>query len=132
MAASTWASNVVAMADMPDEKSAQLKHLVDTLEPGSEKPYGEDELLDEIIDSIPIVPIGFYEEHQDCLRERRFFEAQDFVFNISKGRYHALKKEAKLEVEKIGRQQLLYGRFSYQKGLGPDFGSRQTLPVDFL
>jgi CRISPR-associated endonuclease/helicase Cas3 len=121
-----------AFLKIANDKSAQLQGLISTLEPGSEKPHDEVELLDEIIDSIPIVPVGLHEEHQSCLRDRRFFDAQDFVFNISKGRYHALKKRGKLHLEKINEHPHLYGLFTYQEGVGPDFDSHQALPTEFL
>lgn len=110
-----------------NEKSVQLRRLISSLEPGSETPHDEAELLDEIIDSIPIVPVCFREEHQNCLRERRFFDAQDFVFNISKGRYHALKNQNKLHPEPVDGQSHLYGLFAYQEGLGPNFDSYELI-----
>jgi CRISPR-associated endonuclease/helicase Cas3 len=121
-----------AFLKIANDKNAQLRRLISTLEPGSEKPHDEAELLDEIIDSIPIVPVGFHLEHQSCLRDRRFFDAQDFVFNISKGRYHALKKQGKLHLEKVDGQPYLYGLFLYQEKVGPDFDSYQALPTEFL
>jgi CRISPR-associated endonuclease/helicase Cas3 len=113
-----------------NQKSEQLRRVVSRLEPGNEKPYGEDELLDDLIDSIPIVPICFYEAHKSCLHEGRFFDAQDFVFNVSKGRYHGLKKDAKLHQEQIEKQYHLYGLFPYNESLGPDFDGYETLPTE--
>lgn len=109
-----------------------LQRLVDMLEPGSEQPREDDELLDELIDSIPVVPIRFYREHQACLEEGRFLDAQGFVFNISKGRFHALKNAGKLHSEKKNKQSWLYGLFPYMSELGPDFQGYESLPIDFL
>ncbi len=119
-----------AFLKIANDKSAQLRKLISTLEPGSEKPHDESELLDEIIDSIPIVPVGFREEHQSCLRDRRFFDAEDFIFNISKGRYHALKKQGKLHPDKVDRQSHLYGLFPYLERVGPDFDGYESLPTE--
>lgn len=107
------------------EKQIQLQRLVDSLEPGNEKPFSDTDLLDELIDSIPIIPIRFQEEHQACLREGRYFDAEDFVFNISRGRYHALDKKAMLQREKepVSGQVVLYGLFEYIDQIGPDFDS---------
>ncbi len=109
------------------EKQMRLQQLVDSLEPGNENPYSDTDLLDELIDSLPIIPIRFREEHQTCLREGRFFDAEDFVFNITKGRYHALNNKAKLqrEVEPLSSQSFLYGLFEYKDTVGPDFDSVQ-------
>lgn len=115
-----------------NDKSTQLRRLINMLEPGSEKPHNEAELLDELIESIAIVPIGFHEKHQDCLRDRRFFDAEDFVFNISKGRYHALKKQGKLHPEPVDGQSHLYGLFAYQEGVGPDFDNYEPIPPVIL
>lgn len=112
-------------------KRDRLGQVISSLEPGSEKSRSEDELLDDLIDSIPIVPIAFYEEHYACLVEKRFFDAQDYVFNISKGRYHALKKEGKLNSILVNGQQHLYGLFDYKKGIGPDFDTESST-TDFL
>jgi hypothetical protein len=76
------------------------------------------------------VPVCFYEAHKSCLHEGRFFDAQDFVFNISKRRYRGLKKDAKLHQEQIEKQYHLYGLFPYSEGLGPDFDSYEALPVE--
>jgi CRISPR-associated endonuclease/helicase Cas3 len=105
------------------EKSTQLRNLISTLEPGNEKSHGDDELLDELIDSIPVVPIGFYDEHQACLREGRYFDAQDYLFNITKGRYHALKNRGQIDArpDPNSRQKTLYGLFEYIGRIGPDF-----------
>lgn len=116
--------------EIASQKSEQLRRVVSRLEPGNERPYGEDELLDDLIDSIPIVPICFYEAHKNCLDEGRFFDAQDFVFNISKRRYRGLKREAKLYQEQIERQYHLYGLFPYNENLGPDFGGHETLRTE--
>ncbi len=109
-------------------KQEQLKVIINALRPGNEKSRREEDLLDDMIDSIPIVPIRFQEEHQSYLRDRRFFDAQDFVFNISKGRYHALKKQDKLDPDEVDGQTYLYGRFAYQESVGPDFDIHE-LPV---
>lgn len=105
----------------------RLQNLVDSLEPGNEKPYSDNDLLDELIDSIPIIPIRFREEHQRCLWESRFFDAEDFVFNITKGRYHALNNKAQLqrEPEPSSNQSFLYGLFEYKDEIGPNFESTQ-------
>jgi CRISPR-associated endonuclease/helicase Cas3 len=98
-----------------------LRQITDRLEPGSEHPSTEDTLLDDLIDSIPIVPIRFLDDYRACFEEGRFFDAQDYVFNITRGRYHMLKKLDKLQSEKIRNQTLLFGRFPYEDGMGPDF-----------
>lgn len=116
--------------EIASQKSEQLRRVVSKLEPGNERPYGEDELLDDLIDSIPIVPVCFYEAHKNCLHEGRFFDAQDFVFNISKRRYRGLKRDAKLHQEQIEKQYHLYGLFPYNEGLGPDFDSYETIPLE--
>jgi CRISPR-associated endonuclease/helicase Cas3 len=118
--------------EIANAKSQQLRRLIGSLEPGSEKPYEEEELLDELIDSIPIVPARHYEEHREHLLDRRFFDAQDFVFNISKRRYHALKKEGKLHQETVDRHSCLYGLFPYEEGVGPNFNAYEPLPTTFL
>ena len=100
------------------EKAGQLKQLVNNLEAGSEKPFDES-VFD--IDSIPIVPARFSQEHKRCVREKRFFDAQNFVFNISVGRYHGLKNKGLVQPELVERQTFLYGEFSYETGIGPDF-----------
>lgn len=115
-----------------NNKRERLQQVVSSLEPGSEKSHSEDELLDELIDSIPIVPIRFYENYSQCLEERRFFDAQDYVFNISKGRYHALQKEGKLDQTPTNGQNHLYGLFAYQEEIGPDFDTPEALKTDFL
>lgn len=100
------------------EKAAQLKQLIDSLEAGSEKPFDES-VFD--IDSIPIIPARFSQEHKQCLREKRFFDAQGFVFNISPGRYHGLKNRGLIQPEVVERQTFYYGEFYYETGVGPDF-----------
>ena len=69
--------------DAAHKKRDVLRQLVDTLTPGKEEPREEDDLLDELIDSIAIVPNGFREQHQALLTEGQYFDAQDFVMNIS-------------------------------------------------
>ncbi len=113
-------------------KQDQLREIVNKLDPGNEKSRQEEDLLDDMIDSISIVPVCFQKEHQSHLRARRFFDAQDFVFNISKGRYHALKKQGKLDPDEVDGQTHLYGLFAYHKGIGPDFDVRESLAPDFL
>lgn len=115
--------------EIANGKSEQLRRLTNLLEPGNEKPYGEEELLDELIDSISIVPVRYYEEHGDNLRNRRFLDAQDFIFNISKRRYHALKRDAKLHSETVEKQPCVYGLFPYEEGVGPNFDAHQPLPT---
>ena len=109
------------------EQQLKLQLLIDSLEPGSEKPYSDTDLLDDLIDSIPIIPVRFQEQHQAYLREQRYFDAEDFIFNISKGRYHALNNKAKLqrEIEPLSNQSFLYGLFEYKDGIGPYFESVQ-------
>lgn len=121
------------LADSLEEskiKQNQLREIVNKLEPGNEKSRQEEDLLDEMIDSISIVPIRFQKEHQNHLRARRFFDAQDFVFNISTGRYHALKQQGKLDSDEVDGQTHLYGLFAYQEVIGPDFNSYETLPAE--
>lgn len=123
------------LADFLEEsktKQDQLREIVNELDPGNEKSRREEDLLDEMIDSIPIVPVRFQKEHQNHLRARRFFDAQDFVFNISTGRYHALKQQDKLDGQKVDGQIHLYGNFAYQEGIGPDFDSHETSAPEFL
>ena len=111
-------------------KQDQLREIINKLNPGNEKSRREEDLLDEMIDSIPIVPVRFQKEHQNYLRARRFFDAQDFVFNISTGRYHALKQQGKLDPDEVDGQTHFYGNFAYQEGIGPDFNSHDTLPAE--
>ena len=123
------------LADSLEEsktKQGQLREIVNKLEPGNEKPRREEDLLDDMIDSISIVPVRFLKEHQSHLRARRFFDAQDFVFNISTGRYHALKQRGKLDKQKVDGQTHLYGNFAYEEGIGPDFNSHETPAPEFL
>jgi len=103
------------------ERTEKLKNFMDTIEPGSEKPFGEDDVLSDLIDSLPIVPVRFQGEHQRLLEERRFFDAQDFEFSISWGRYHALRNKGQLAPQTINKQTVYYGEFAYEEGIGPDF-----------
>jgi CRISPR-associated endonuclease/helicase Cas3 len=116
------------------EKQTQLQRLVDSLEPGNEKPYSDTDLLDELIDSIPIIPIRFKEEHQACLREGHYFDAEDFVLNISKGRFHALNKKSQLQQDQdpFGNKSILYGRFEYRDEIGPNFDRVEQEQATFL
>jgi CRISPR-associated endonuclease/helicase Cas3 len=111
-------------------KQDQLRSLIDSLEPGNEKSRREEDLLDDLIDSISIIPARFHEEHQTHLMEKRFLEAQDFTLNISKGRYHALKNEGKLHPESVEGQQFLYGLFPYVDGTGPVFDEYEPLSTE--
>lgn len=123
------------LADSLEEsrvKQEQLKVIINELKPGNEKSRREEDLLDDMIDSISIVPIRFQEEHQSHLRAGRFFDAQDFVFNISKGRYHALKTQGKLDPDEVDGQTHLYGHFAYQDSVGPDFDSHELPTPEFL
>lgn len=113
-------------------KQDQLKEIVNRLDPGNEKSRREEDLLDDMIDSIPIVPVRYREIYRDCLVERRFFEAQNFVFNISKGRYHALDTQGKAEWVPVEKQGFLCGNFPYKESIGPDFGEVETSPTEFL
>lgn len=103
------------------ERTVKLSNFMETLEPGSEKPFGEDDVLNDLIDSLPIVPVRFQKEHQQLLEERRFFEAQDFEFNISWGRYHALRNKGQLVSKAVNKQTVYYGEFAYEERIGPDF-----------
>ncbi len=105
--------------EIANKKTAQLKRLIDRLEPGNEKPFDENDILD--IDSIPIVPSCFSKEHKQCIESKHFFDAQDFQFSISTGRYHALKSKAQIQSEVINGQKFYYGEFTYEEGIGPDF-----------
>lgn len=111
------------------EKSAQLKRLIDLLEAGSEKPFDES-IFD--IDSIPIIPARFSQEHKQCIHEKRFFDAQGFVFNISLGRYHGLKSKGLIQPEPIDKQMFYYGEFSYEIGIGPNFDDVKHMEPEFL
>lgn len=104
--------------EIANTKTIQLRRLIDGLEPGNEKPFNED-ILD--IDSIPIIPNRFSKEHQNFVQEKRFFDAQDFVFNISPGRYHALKGKAQIRDEIVRARKFYYGQFTYEDGIGPNF-----------
>jgi len=114
------------------QHAQHLRCVVDALVPGSEHASNEATLLDDLIDSIPIVPVGFYDEHQACLQTGRFLEAQDYVFNISTGRFHALKQAGKLDVVKFKRHKWLYGLFAYHDTLGPDFEAIQHQEARFV
>lgn len=109
-----------------------LRQITDRLEPGSEHPSTEDTLLDDLIDSIPIVPISFLDDYRACFEENRFLDAQDYVFNISRGRYHMLKKHAKLQPERIRNQTVLFGRFPYEDAVGPDYEGDEYQEALFL
>lgn len=113
-------------------KQDQLKEIVSRLDPGNEKSRSEEDLLDDMIDSIPIVPVRYFEIYRNCLQDRRFFEAQNFVFNISKGRYHALNKQGKAEWIPVEKQIFLCGNFPYKESIGPDFNEIKTSPTEFL
>ena len=113
------ARQLESILDASREKSLQLKRLIDLLEAGSEKPFDES-IFD--IDSIPIIPARFNQDHRQCIREKRFFDAQGFVFNISAGRYHGLKNQGLIRPEMVDRQTFYYGEFFYEIGVGPDFG----------
>ncbi len=111
-------------------KQEQLKSIIARLEPGNEKSHREEDLLDDMIDSIPVVPIRFSGDYQGCLREKRFFDSQDFVFNISKGRYHALKSRGRADWVQVDRHGFLRGDFAYEDHIGPNFGESSS--VEFL
>jgi hypothetical protein len=113
-------------------KQDQLKEIINRLDPGNEKSRSEEDLLDDMIDSIPIVPVRYFEVYRNCLQDRRFFEAQNFVFNISKGRYHALNKQGKAEWIPVEKQIFLCGNFPYKESIGPDFNEIETSPTEFL
>lgn len=100
-----------------EEKAQRLSELIDQLEPGSELERNEVDLLDQMIGAIPIVPAQFEETHGMLIEEKRFFDAQDYTLNISKGRYHALK--GKNQIYKVSRH--LYGLFHYEPAIGPNF-----------
>lgn len=114
-----------------EQHAQHLRRVVDELTPGSEHASNEETLLDDLIDSIPIVPVGFLDEHQAYFREKRYFDVEDFVFNISKRRYHALKKQNRLHFERepYSGQACLYGCFAYTNQIGPDFELYQAPPV---
>ena len=113
-------------------KQDQLKEIINRLDPGNEKSRREEDLLDDMIDSIPLVPVRYLEVYRDCLQDRRFFEAQNFVFNISKGRYHALSKQGKAEWIPVEKQMFLCGNFPYKESVGPDFNETETSLTEFL
>lgn len=114
-----------------EEKRQQLKNIIDRLEPGNEKSHKEEDLLDDMIDSISMVPIRYSEDYQSCLREKRFFDSQDFVFNISKGRYHWLKSRGKADRVPVEKGSFLCGDFAYMESVGPDFDDEGS-SVEFL
>ncbi|MFQ5793582.1 MAG: CRISPR-associated helicase Cas3' [Candidatus Bipolaricaulia bacterium] len=111
-----------------EEKSQRLSELIDQLEPGSELDRNEADLLDRMIDAIPIVPARFKEAHQRLLEGKRFFEAQDYTLNISKRQYHVLKERN--QIYKIDKH--LYGLFDYESGIGPHFDIRVDLEANIL
>lgn len=113
-----------------EKKRQQLKSIVDRLEPGNEKSHKEEDLLDDMIDSIPVVPIRYSDDYQACLREKRFFDSQDFVFNISKGRYHWLKSRGKANWVPVEKHSFLCGDFTYVESVGPNFDEGSS--VEFL
>ncbi len=81
-----------------------------------------------MIDAIPIVPVQFQEIHQELLAEKRFFDAQDYTLNISKGRYHALKNNG--QIHPLNKH--YYGLFHYEPSIGPQFDARIELKVNIL
>lgn len=111
-----------------EEKAQRLAGLMEYLEPGSEFDRDEADLLDEMIDAIPIIPACFQERHQSLIRGKRFFDAQDHVLNISRGRYHALKTQNQI----YPLQKHLYGLFHYEPSIGPSFDVRVELKDQFI
>jgi hypothetical protein len=111
-----------------EEKALRLSELIDQLEPGNELERNEVDLLDQMIGAIPIVPVQFKESHEALIEEKRFFDAQDYTLNISKGRYHALK--GRNQIHKFGRQ--LYGLFYYEPNIGPNFDGRVELKANII
>lgn len=111
-----------------EEKALRLSELIDQLEPGNELERNEVDLLDQMIGAIPIVPVQFKELHEALIEEKRFFDAQDYTLNISKGRYHALK--GRNQIHKFGRQ--LYGLFYYEPNIGPNFDGRVELKANII
>jgi len=111
-----------------EEKAQRLSELIDQLEPGSELERNEIDLLDQMIDAIPIVPVQFKEVHEKLVEEKRFFDAQDYTLNVSKGRYHALEKSN--QICKFNRY--LYGLFYYEPGIGPDFDKQVELKANII
>ena len=109
------------------ERTEKLKNYMGTLEPGCEKPFGEDEVLSDLIDSVPIVPVRFQQEHSALLEAKQFFEAQNFEFSISWGRYHALKNSGQLVSRLVNNQTVYYGEFAYKTGIGPSFDDAQRM-----
>jgi len=111
-----------------EEKARRLSELIDQLEPGSELERDESDLLDKMIDAIPIVPVQFQEIHQELLAEKRFFDAQDYTLNISKKRYHALKNNG--QIDSLNRH--YYGLCHYEPGIGPQFDTRIEPKINIL
>ncbi len=111
-----------------EEKAQRLSELIDQLEPGSELERDEVGLLDQMIGAIPIVPAQFKETHELLIEEKRFFDAQDYTLNISKGRYHALK--GRNQIHKFNRH--LYGLFYYEPAIGPNFDARVELGANII
>jgi CRISPR-associated endonuclease/helicase Cas3 len=103
-----------------EEKARSLSELINQLEPGSELGGDESDLLDMMIDAIPIVPVQFQEIHQELLAKKRFFDAQDYTLNISKGRYHALKNNG--QIHRLNKH--YYGLFHYEPSIGPQYDVR--------
>lgn len=114
------------------QHAQHLRRVVNGLTPGSERTGNEETLLDDLIDSIPVVPVGFYEKHRECLQEGRFLDAQDYVFNISTGRFHALKQAGKLDAIRFKRHKWLYGLFPYHEAIGPNFEEPQYQQTTIL
>ena len=108
-----------------EEKAHRLSELIDTLEPGSESERDEATLLDKMIDSIPIVPIQFKEAYDALIEEKRFFDAQDYTMNISKGRYIVLKNNDQISSFRGNH----YGLFAYMPKIGPIFDKILTPKV---
>lgn len=112
------------------ERTEKLRNYMRTLEPGSEKPFGEDDVLSDLIDNLPIVPVCFQQEHSALLEAKQFLEAQNFEFSISWGRYHALKNRGQLASKLINRQTIYYGEFAYEEGTGPNFDIVERMEVE--
>jgi len=111
------------LLSIAQQHAQYLQRVVEGLIPGSEHAGNEETLLDDLIDSIPIVPVCFKRQHEACLQEKRFFDAQDYIFQITRGRYHALKAQAKLDKDPATKT--LYGLFAYDEGIGPMFEDAQ-------
>ncbi len=106
-----------------EAKADRLAELINQLEPGSDLERDEAELLDQMIDAIPVIPARYQQNHRELLERKEFFAAQEYTLNISKGRYHALK--AQQQIRSLERH--LYGLFHYEPCLGPDFDLRIEL-----